>query len=117
MSLLLFQSVNRFVTNNESVESSARSLVRLLVQNSERKRERKETSPKTREENSTSRRMGKSKKPEKTVRKRCFLDISINEVEAGRIIIELYDDIVPKTTENFRALCTGEHGIGNFTND
>ena len=80
-------------------------------------RERKETSPKTREENSTSRRMGKSKKPEKTVRKRCFLDISINEVEAGRIIIELYDDIVPKTTENFRALCTGEHGIGNFTND
>ena len=59
--------------------------------------------------------MGKSKKPEKTVRKRCFLDISINEVEAGRIIIELYDDIVPKTTENFRALCTGEHGIGkNF---
>ena len=58
--------------------------------------------------------MGKSKKPEKTVRKRCFLDISINEVEAGRIIIELYDDIVPKTTENFRALCTGEHGIGKI---
>ena len=60
--------------------------------------------------------MGKSKKPEKTVRKRCFLDISINEVEAGRIIIELYDDIVPKTTENFRALCTGEHGIGKEKN-
>lgn len=59
--------------------------------------------------------MGKSKKPEKTVRKRCFLDLSINEVEAGRIIIELYDDIVPKTTENFRALCTGEHGVGATT--
>ena len=45
VSLLLFESVNRFVTNNESVKSSARSLVRLLVRNSERKRERKETSP------------------------------------------------------------------------
>ena len=57
--------------------------------------------------------MGKSKKKEDAhVRKRCFLDISINEVEAGRIIIELYDDIVPKTAENFRALCTGEHGLG-----
>ena len=30
-SSVLFESVNRFVTNNESVESSARSLVRLLV--------------------------------------------------------------------------------------
>ena len=59
--------------------------------------------------------MGKSKKekqPEKLVRKRCFLDISINEVEAGRIVIELYTDIVPRTAENFRSLCTGENGIG-----
>ena len=52
------------------------------------------------------------KKDAKVVRKRCFLDISINEVEAGRVVIELYDDIVPKTAENFRALCTGEMGVG-----
>ena len=57
--------------------------------------------------------MGK-KSDNKVVRKRCFLDISINEVEAGRVVIELYDDIVPKTAENFRALCTGETGVGKF---
>jgi len=50
------------------------------------------------------------------VRPRCFFDITINEVHAGRIIIELHDDIVPKTAENFRALCAGDRGIGKTTN-
>ncbi|XP_051269092.1 peptidyl-prolyl cis-trans isomerase-like [Dicentrarchus labrax] len=41
-----------------------------------------------------------------------FFDITINGANAGRIVMELRADVVPKTAENFRALCTGEKGFG-----
>ncbi|KDN38394.1 peptidyl-prolyl cis-trans isomerase D [Tilletiaria anomala UBC 951] len=42
-----------------------------------------------------------------------FLDVAIGDVAKAkkqRIVLELYKDKVPKTAENFRALCTGEKG-------
>ncbi|KAJ6736166.1 PEPTIDYL-PROLYL CIS-TRANS ISOMERASE CYP63 [Salix viminalis] len=44
-----------------------------------------------------------------------FLDVSIDGDPAERIFIELFADVVPRTAENFRALCTGEKGIGKTT--
>ena len=41
-----------------------------------------------------------------------FFDITIAGTPAGRITFELFADVVPKTAENFRALCTGEKGFG-----
>ena len=47
-------------------------------------------------------------------RPRVFFDIEIDEKPEGRIIFELFNDIVPITCENFRCLCTGEKGIGKL---
>lgn len=41
-----------------------------------------------------------------------FFDISIAGKSSGRIVFELRADVVPKTAENFRQLCTGEAGVG-----
>ncbi|GFZ46320.1 Peptidyl-prolyl cis-trans isomerase [Saitozyma sp. JCM 24511] len=41
-----------------------------------------------------------------------YFDVAINNAPAGRIVFKLFDDVVPKTAANFRALCTGEKGFG-----
>eukprot|EP00966_Prymnesium_polylepis_P002388 54944-Prymnesium_polylepis.1 len=41
---------------------------------------------------------------------RVFLEVAIDGVRLGRVVLLLRADVVPKTAENFRALCTGEHG-------
>ncbi|KIK28894.1 hypothetical protein PISMIDRAFT_90559 [Pisolithus microcarpus 441] len=45
------------------------------------------------------------------VRPRVFFDFAIGTESVGRVIFELFSDAVPKTAENFRALCTGEKGL------
>ena len=43
-----------------------------------------------------------------------FMDFSVGGKDVGRIVFELRADVVPKTAENFRCLCTGEKGIGKM---
>ncbi|CAN6659167.1 peptidyl-prolyl cis-trans isomerase [Trichomonascus vanleenenianus] len=41
-----------------------------------------------------------------------FFEFSIGETNLGKAVIKLYDEQAPKLAENFRELCTGEHGFG-----
>ncbi|KAI3651401.1 hypothetical protein MP228_003743 [Amoeboaphelidium protococcarum] len=41
-----------------------------------------------------------------------FFEVTANNEPLGKIVMELRADVVPKTAENFRALCTGEKGFG-----
>lgn len=45
---------------------------------------------------------------------RVFLEITIADKRVGRIEIELFASLAPRTCENFRCLCTGEKGFGKY---
>ncbi|KAK2146133.1 hypothetical protein LSH36_630g01098 [Paralvinella palmiformis] len=46
---------------------------------------------------------------------RVYFDVKIGDSEPQRIVFELFTNVAPKSAENFRALCTGEKGIGPTT--
>ena len=42
---------------------------------------------------------------------KCFFDVDIGGETVGRVVIGLFGEVVPKTAENFRALCTGKQTV------
>ena len=47
-----------------------------------------------------------------TATARTFLDLTIGDKPVGRMTFALFGEVAPRTVENFRALCTGERGVG-----
>jgi peptidylprolyl isomerase len=52
--------------------------------------------------------------PQAEVTSRAFFDVAIDDHPAGRIVIGLHGNVVPKTVQNFEALCRGTQTIGNL---
>lgn len=49
-----------------------------------------------------------------TITSKVFFDVEIGGQSAGRVVMGLFGETVPRTAENFRALCTGEKGVGQM---
>jgi peptidyl-prolyl isomerase E (cyclophilin E) len=56
--------------------------------------------------------VSKPEEKEKKANPQVYFDIKIGNSDAGRIVMLLRADVVPKTAENFRQLCTNEQGYG-----
>ena len=58
------------------------------------------------------RRCGPTAMAAPTATSKVFMEIAIGGQPAGRMEFSLFGEVAPRTTENFRALCTGEKGVG-----
>lgn len=45
--------------------------------------------------------------PQPHLRRHCFMELSVGGEPRGRLVFQLFDDLVPKTAANFAALCAG----------
>ena len=54
-----------------------------------------------------------SRLSKENITNKVVFEISIDGKYEGNIMLGLFGDVVPKTVENFRALATGEKGVGN----
>ncbi|KAI4306827.1 hypothetical protein L6164_030072 [Bauhinia variegata] len=76
-----------------------------LVDNGRDSSEKRSITSELLEENSTGEDL-------EAVTHKVYFDVEIDGKVAGRIVMGLFGTTVPKTVENFRALCTGEKGKG-----
>lgn len=52
--------------------------------------------------------------PQAQVTSRAFFDVSIDGRPAGRIVLGLFGNVVPKTVKNFETLCLGTEQVGRL---